>query len=416
MWARLQLRISWRDLLSGAFFCVFPGDRARAQAAVEGYWGSDEVLSAYAVRSGFDLLLQALELEEGDEVVMSALNVKVMVNAVKRLGLTPVPVDIDLDTLGPRIEALEKAISPRAKVLVVAHLLGTRLTDLEPLFALARRHGLVIVEDCAQAFDGRDYPGHPMADVSMFSFGPIKVATALGGALVRVRDSALRDRMRRIRDGYPVQSNAAQFRRVLQFAALKMAMSRPAMALIQRLFASRGHHYNDALGNRARAVAPLKSAAKIRRQPSTAMLRLLARRIENYRHDDQEAFAEKGRRLAGLIGDAATLPGQASAIHNYWMFAAMVEEPEHLIEGLRAKGFDAAMLARAPAIEPPSDRPWLEPVAAKQVFEQVTLLPCYPSMPDAEIVREAEAVREIAGEMRPAAQPAPQPGPRMARV
>ena len=80
-------------------------------------------------------------------------------------------------------------------MILVAHLFGSRV-DLAPL----ARPGVLLVEDCAQSFRGPGARGDPPADVSLFSFGSIKTATALGGALVRVEDAALRARMRELND------------------------------------------------------------------------------------------------------------------------------------------------------------------------------------------------------------------------
>ena len=152
---------------------------------------NDDTIVAYSVRSGFDLLIQALELEPGDEVIFSALNVKGMVRVVRDAGLVPVPVDLDRGSIGPNLEKLQAAITPRSRVFVAAHLFGTRL-DLDPLFEFCRNKGIIVVEDCAQAFNGKVYPGSLKADLNMFSFGPIKTSTALAGALIGVRDDSLR--------------------------------------------------------------------------------------------------------------------------------------------------------------------------------------------------------------------------------
>jgi len=394
MWARLQLRIGWGDLFSGAFHTLFPGPRARALSKVEGYWGTDDVLAAYSVRSGFDLLLRALDLNEGDEILFSALNVKGMVAVVKRMGLVPVPVDVDLDHVGPTLESLEKAISPRAKVLVVAHLFGARL-DLDPVIALARKHGLFIVEDCAQAFDGRAFKGHQDADASLFSFGPIKVATALGGALIRVPDEILRRQMRALSDEMPVQRDRALGKRVAQFAVLKLVLTRPVMSLIEWIFRARGRDFDDALSDRVRDVAPLKGSKKLRFQPSTAMLRLLWRRIDRFDHGEHVAYSEKGDRLAAQIGDAVVLPARANAIHNLWVFGLLADEPERFIKALRAEGFDAATLTRSQAVPAPEGRPELTASVAEHVIASLLVVPCYPAMPDSEIDRQAAAIVRI---------------------
>ena len=117
-----------------------------------------------------------------------------------------VPVDLDIARMGPSLERFKAAITPRSKLFIAAHLFGARL-DLDPLFRHANSLGITTVEDCAQAFNGRAYPGSAEAAINMFSFGPIKTSTALGGALIRVKDRDLRARMRAIQAAYPVQAN-----------------------------------------------------------------------------------------------------------------------------------------------------------------------------------------------------------------
>ena len=104
MWARVKLKIGWSDLAYTLYSALRGGNRERLSQELEKYWSSKgEALVCFSVRGGFDLLLQAMlaegRLEEGDEVMFSALNVKQMVRAVERLNLVPVPVDLDLDCL-----------------------------------------------------------------------------------------------------------------------------------------------------------------------------------------------------------------------------------------------------------------------------------------------------------------------------
>jgi perosamine synthetase len=107
-----------------------------------------------------------------------------------------VPVDIDSRTLAPYPSALEAVLTPRVRVRLVAHLFGGRM-DLGPVAAFAREHGLILAEDCAQAFKGPDHMGHTAADVSMYSFGTLNTSTALGGAVLRVRDREALRKMRK---------------------------------------------------------------------------------------------------------------------------------------------------------------------------------------------------------------------------
>ena len=399
MWARTQLKIGWRDLAHGGLACLMPGDRETAARKVESYWDDGvESLSTYSVRSGFDLLLQSLDLEPGDEVIFSALNVKGMIKIVKRLGYTPVPVDLDVEHMAPRLDLLEAAISERSKVIVVAHLFGTHV-DLGPTIELARRHNLLFVEDCAQVFDGPRYAGNPDADVAMFSFGPLKTATALGGALIRVRDSGLMARMRALQEAYPVQMNRKHLKRVFQFAALKIVTAPFAMRQIYKFFHKRGMDYEDSVSDKVRNVAPLGSSKKLRSRPSLGMLRLMDRRMRLHRPVELEERAAQGRRLRDLLGDSVVLPGQANETHSYWVFPILVDEPKAYIDRLREKGFDCADLPRSQAVAAPEDRPQLAPRIASQALADMVVVPCYPGMPDSEIIREAEVIREVASEI-----------------
>ncbi len=399
MWVRTQLKIGWGDLVSGLTTSFNPPGRAAELARAEAYFSdSGDTIAAYSVRSGFDLLLQALELKPGDEVIFSALNVKGMVRIVKEAGLTPVPVDLDLAHMGPSLERLKAAVTPRSRVFVAAHLFGTRL-DLDPLFAYAKSKGIVAVEDCAQAFNGRDYPGSRAADLNMFSFGPIKTATALGGALIRVRPSALREKMRAIHSAYPPQPEKKHRKRILQFMGLKAVTSPPVLGAIYRFYKSRGKDYEDALADKVRDVAPLKTANNLRYRPSATMLFLMNRRLTQFDMRQIKARAAKGERLRDLIDGAAHLPAQGNAHHDYWAFPLLVSEPRKFIEALREAGFDAADLPRSQHIAAPADRPALEPVTAAKAMKDLIVLPCYDAMPDSELVRQAEVIKRVAAQV-----------------
>lgn len=399
MWVRTQLKIDWGDLLSGLAASFTTAERSREIRRAEAYFAdSGDTIAAYSVRSGFDLLLQALDLKRGDEVIFSALNVKGMVKIVRDAGLVPVPVDLDLAHMGPSVERIKAAITKRSRVFVAAHLFGTRL-DLDPIFELAKASGLVTVEDCAQAFNGRNYPGSAAADLNMFSFGPIKTATALGGALIRVRDPNLRDRMRDIQSHYPVQPEAKHRKRILQFMGLKLVTARPVLAAIYRFYTAKGEDYEDKLANRVRDVAPLKTAKNMRFQPSATMLHLMNRRLARFDMAQVSARQRKGERLSGLIGTSVVQPAQANAHHDYWVFPLLVSEPRKFIEALRREGFDAADLPRSQHIAAPQDRPGLDPKTAAAAIRDLIVVPCYEAMPDRELVRQAAVIRRVAADV-----------------
>ena len=393
MWARTQLKIDWSDIFAGLFRCAVPGDRSALQREVESYWGDPEkTLACFSVRSGLDLLLQGLDLPPDSEIVFSALNVKGMIKIAKRHGLVTVPVDLDIDHMAPRVDLLEQAITDKTKAIVVAHLFGARL-DLDPLMAVAEKHGIMVIEDCAQAFEGRDYRGHEKSDIALFSFGPLKTSTALGGALMRVKDPELLARLRRIQSGYRVQKGRNQLIRVLKFSALKAITSRVVFGLVFGLLRISGKNFEDTVGDAVRGVAKLSSNKKLRFQPSAAMLALLARRLRTYRPETLSQRAQTGAALQSMLKGVVACPGAGNAHHTYWVFPIIVENPLEVIKRLRRAGFDGANLPRSQAVSAPEDRPGLEPETAKQALANLLVLPCYPGMSDAELRREADVVR-----------------------
>jgi len=155
----------------------------------------DEGLVCYSVRSGWHLWLGSQGLRGGDEFLVSAVTHPDMVRIIRGHGLRAGPVDIDPQTLAPHLRMLESAHTSRTRVLLVAYLFGGRM-DLGPVAGFPRQHSLILVEYCAQAFQGPEAVGAPAADVSMYSFGTLKTSTALGGAVLRVRGRGVLRKMR----------------------------------------------------------------------------------------------------------------------------------------------------------------------------------------------------------------------------
>src|SRR5215203_1135722 len=205
VYARHRLDLSVEDISCGVLSCVRHWRRERWEAEVLRRCSvEDDRLVCLSVRSGWDLWLGAQGLRAGDEVLVSAVTHPDMVRIIRGHGLRAVPVDIDPETLAPRPWMLGAALTARTRALVVAHLFGGRM-DLTDVARFAGEHGLLLVEDCAQTFQGPEKMGDPRADVSMYSFGILKTSTALGGAVLRVRDEEVLGRMREIQASYPLQ-------------------------------------------------------------------------------------------------------------------------------------------------------------------------------------------------------------------
>jgi perosamine synthetase len=228
MYARHRLDISVEDIAFGVLSYSRRLNREKLEGEVLRLCSlEEEGLVCFSVRSGWDLWLGAQGLRAGDEVLVSAVTHPDMVRIISEHGLRAVPVDIDPGTLTPRPCMLEAAFTLRTRVVLVAHLFGGRM-DLGGVAKFARDRGLLLVEDCAQAFKGLERMGDPLADVSMYSFGTLKTSTALGGAILRVRDREVLDRMRWIQASYPSQGRRGYLKKLLKVLGL-VAVSRPGL-------------------------------------------------------------------------------------------------------------------------------------------------------------------------------------------
>jgi perosamine synthetase len=174
---------------------------AEFEAAFAGYVGTPEAVAVANCTAALHLVLRALDIGPGDEVICPTLSFIASANAVVYCGATPVLVDVDPQTYNIDPEAAAEAITPRTRAILAVHQLGLP-ADLEALAALADCHGLVLVEDAACAA-GAEYGGtrvgRPHGRVACFSFHPRKSVTTGEGGMITTADADLAARVRRLR-------------------------------------------------------------------------------------------------------------------------------------------------------------------------------------------------------------------------
>ncbi|MFO1523164.1 MAG: DegT/DnrJ/EryC1/StrS family aminotransferase [Kiritimatiellia bacterium] len=161
------------------------------------------VRHAAAVSNGtvaMHLTMLALDIGPGDEVIVPTFTYIASVNPVLYVGATPVFVDSEPAAWQIDPDRVEAAITPRTRAIVVAHLYG-HPADMHRLQAIARRHGVHLIEDCAEALGARIGGVHAgsWADISAFSFFGNKTITTGEGGMVATNDPALDDRIRRLK-------------------------------------------------------------------------------------------------------------------------------------------------------------------------------------------------------------------------
>lgn len=167
--------------------------------------GYCETKHCIGVANGLDalhLIIRAYGIGAGDEVIVPSNTYIATWLAVTHAGATPVPVEPDERTYNIDPQRIEAAITDKTKAILVVHLYG-QTADMDPLNALAQKHGLKVIEDCAQAHGAR-YKGRragSLGDAAGFSFYPGKNLGAIGdGGAVTTNDPDLAARLRILRN------------------------------------------------------------------------------------------------------------------------------------------------------------------------------------------------------------------------
>jgi dTDP-4-amino-4,6-dideoxygalactose transaminase len=308
------------------------------------------------VGSGTDALrlaLSAVGVRPGDDVITPAFSFVASASTIVMAGARPVFVDIDPTTYALDPEALEGALTPRTRAIVVVHLYG-HPAPIDRLVEIARRHGVAVVEDAAQAI-GATWDGRPIGgwgDVACLSFYPTKNLGACGdgGMLVTDRDDVA-EHLRRLRH-----------------------------------HGDRGRYEHVELGYCSRLD-----------DVQAAMLRVKLARLA--------AWTERRRQLAaryreGMAGLPLGLPLEAArARHVYHVFTVRHPQRDALAKVLADLGVGTLVhypraVPEQPLFGHDARTPWPH---AWRAAREVLSLPCYPEMTDAEVDGVVTAVRTAVG-------------------
>ncbi|MEB3308209.1 MAG: DegT/DnrJ/EryC1/StrS family aminotransferase [Cyanobacteriota bacterium] len=165
-----------------------------------GFVGTPHAVGCNSGTDALILALRGLGIGPGDEVITTAFSFFATAEAISAVGATPVFVDVEESSYLMDLDQVEAVITPASRALLPVHLFG-RPVNMERVRALAEAHGLLVVEDCAQA-TGAHWAGRPVGswgDAGCFSFFPTKNLGAAGDAgAVTCRDDGLAQRMREL--------------------------------------------------------------------------------------------------------------------------------------------------------------------------------------------------------------------------
>ncbi len=337
-------------VMRSTHFILGPHGKA-LEEAIAAYHG---VKHAVAVASGTDALhlaLIAAGIKPGDEVITTPFTFIATAEAISYVGGVPVFIDIDPVTFNLDVTKLETAITPKTRAMIPVHLYG-QAAEMEPLMAIARKHGLRVIEDCAQSF-GAHYAGRKtgsFGDLGCFSFFPSKNLGCYGdGGMVITDDAGLAEQMLSLRN-----------------------------------HGSRVRYYHDRIGFNSRLD-----------EIQAAILRIKFRHIDTYN--------AKRRQNAMLYNSMLSAAGirtpseQKDTLHVFHQYTIRVKNRDAVKEKLDNEGITSSMiyypvpLHLQQAYRNLGMKPGSLP-AAEEAAHEVLSLPMYPELTEAQIRSVAEAV------------------------
>ncbi len=196
-----ELDAAYRRVMASGWY-ILGEEVERFEADWAAYCGAAHCVGVASGLDALHLALRACDIGPGDEVIVPAHTFIATWLAVTQAGATPVPVEPDERTFNIDPARIEAAITPHTRALIPVHLYG-QPADLDPILAIARRHGLRVIEDAAQAHGAR-YKGRRLGahgDAVAWSFYPGKNLGAFGdGGAITTNDAELAARLRRLRN------------------------------------------------------------------------------------------------------------------------------------------------------------------------------------------------------------------------
>jgi len=192
------------EVINSASFIKGP-KVAEFQAHLEQYTGAKHVINVGNGTDALQIALMGLGLQPGDEVITPTFTFIATAEVVALLGLTPVVVDVDWETMNMDIESVRRAITPHTKAIVPVHLFG-QCANMEAIMELANEHHLYVIEDACQAIgaqytfsNGETKQAGTIGHIGCTSFFPSKNLGCYGdGGAIFTNDDTLADKMQAI--------------------------------------------------------------------------------------------------------------------------------------------------------------------------------------------------------------------------
>lgn len=237
------------------------------QKNLEEYLGAKHVIPCANGTDALQIAMMALDLKPGDEVITADFTFAATVEVIALLQLTPVLVDVEIDTFNISVDAIKKAITPKTKAIVPVHLFG-QAANMEAIMQLAKEHNLYVIEDNAQAiganykyFDGKKEKVGVIGHVASTSFFPSKNLGCYGdGGAIFTNDDDLAHKLRGIvNHGMYVRYHHDVVGVNSRLDSIQAAVLNAKLPLLDEYNAARqlaAQKYSQALANHDKIVTP----------------------------------------------------------------------------------------------------------------------------------------------------------------
>ena len=315
------------------------------------------VKHAIGVANGTDALhlaLLAAGIGEGDEVITSPFTFIATAEAIRYVGARPVFVDIDPRTFNIDAGLIEAAITPKTRAILPVHLFG-QPADMAAIRAIAIKHQLKLIEDCAQSF-GADIAGHMtggMSDAGSFSFFPSKNLGCFGdGGMVTTHSDEIAEKVRMLRN-----------------------------------HGSKVRYYHDIIGFNSRLD-----------EMQAVILRAKLKHIGTYNTERRRVAHRYNAGLAGL--PLSTPHEDAVGTHVFHQYTLLTDHRDSIQQALQAEGIASAIYYPIPLHQQnvfAPDYPGLSLPVTESVAQRCLSLPIYPELADASIDRICEVIKRAIG-------------------
>jgi len=306
--------------------------------------GGRALTTSYGRMAAYSIF-KALELPPGSEIVFPALTFWVVPEMARAAGYKVVFADVDPATFNLDPASLERAIGPRTRALVPTHIYGLPC-DMDAIMAIARRHHLKVVEDCAHTL-GATYHGQPVGtfgDAAFFSFQLLKPLNTLGGGAAFTRDPALAERLAALVRADPWPTPRSVLRRA-RLGKLERFLTSPAgftLTAFPLLWAASWLKVRpDAwLWEKIRSLRPLPGGYHERYSNMQAALGLAGlERLVAW----NETTRAHARLMSAALADVPCVgvpPDPSDRVHLYYQYCLYVPDREALVQGCLRRGLD----------------------------------------------------------------------------